>query len=238
MHNRFRVSTTPAHRPPVTPDNLATPRTPISAHPGHTSQHPLSVGSSTPLIPSQRPLSYQTPSNLAQKRKRSDNKENELPHLPGYTQTSTSVKKRKPYSARKTTPEKLEVVFTAIEEAKWGLGEFLYEVFRLKNEDGDKVHRSKRHAGMVQRFLQGNTRHTPAMIIDAWFRNPDGCISAGSAEDSLMYSTDTPYLEIQSIRAALTSFAVQIVEKKVVKEAQVAVHPTSGLHATKHPRHP
>jgi hypothetical protein len=127
---------------------------------------------------------------------------------------------------------KLEVVFRAIEEVRWGLGEFLYEVFRLKNEDGDQVRRSKRHAGMVQRFLQGNTRHTPAMIIDAWFRNPDGCISAGSAEDSLMYSTDTPYLEIQSIRAALTSFAAQIVEKKVVKEAQLAVHPTSGLHAT------
>ncbi|KAF8219484.1 hypothetical protein L208DRAFT_1339738, partial [Tricholoma matsutake] len=88
-----------------------------------------------------------------------------------------------------------------------------------------KVHRSKRHAGMVQCFLQGNTQHTPAMIIDAWFWNPDGCISAGSAEDSLMYSTDTPYLEIQSIRAALTSFAVQIVEKMVVKEAQLAVHP-------------
>ncbi|KAF8223745.1 hypothetical protein L208DRAFT_1025305, partial [Tricholoma matsutake] len=52
--------------------------------------------------------------------------------------------------------------------------EFLYEVFRLKNEDGYKVHRSKRHAGMVQCFLQGNTRHTPAMIIDAWFRNSDG----------------------------------------------------------------
>ncbi|KAF8218457.1 hypothetical protein L208DRAFT_1154263, partial [Tricholoma matsutake] len=53
------------------------------------------------------------------------------------------------------------------------LGEFLYEVFQLKNEDGDKVHHSKRHARMVQRFLQGNTQHTPAMIIDAWFQNPD-----------------------------------------------------------------
>ena len=85
---------------------------------------------------------------------------------------------------------------------------------------------------MVQHFLQGNTQHTLAMIIDTWFWNPDGCILAGLAEDSLMYSTDTPYLEIQSICVALTSFAVQIVEKKVVKEAQLAVHPTSGLHAT------
>ncbi|KAF8239855.1 hypothetical protein L208DRAFT_1171970, partial [Tricholoma matsutake] len=107
----------------------------------------------------------------------------------------------KPYSAWKTTPKNLEVVFMAIEEAKWGLEEFLYEVFRLKNEDRDKVHHSKQHAGMVQHFLQGNTQHTPAMIIDAWFRNPDGCILAGSEEDSLMYSTDTPYLEIQSICA-------------------------------------
>ena len=37
-----------------------------------------------------------TPSNLVQKRKRSDKAENELPHLPGYTRTSTSFEKRKP----------------------------------------------------------------------------------------------------------------------------------------------
>ena len=155
MHNQFRVFTMPTHHPPVTPSNLATLRTPISTHPGYTSQHPLSMGSSTPLIPSQRPLSYQTPFNVVQKCKWGDNKENKLLHLLGYTQTSTSVKKQKPYSARKTTPEKLEVVFTAIEEAKWGLGEFLYEVFWLKNEDGDKVHRSKRHAGWFSAFCRG-----------------------------------------------------------------------------------
>jgi hypothetical protein len=47
-----------------------------------------------------------------------------------------------------------------------------------------------------------------------------------------MYSTTTPYLEIKPARAAPTSFAVQVVEEKLVKEAVRAVRPSSGLHAT------
>ena len=70
------------------------------------------------------------------------------------------------------------------------------------------------------------------MIIDAWFRDPDGCISSSSAEGHLMYSTKIPYTEIQSIRPALTTFAVQVVGKQLTWEAQHAVKPTSGLHAT------
>jgi hypothetical protein len=190
-----------------------------------------------PFTPLVTHLSYHTPSNLGQKHRRNSDKENELPdlsHLPTRSppESTMNSKKRKRYTPRKTPAEKLEAVFSAIEEAKWGLGDFLYHVFGLKDEDGEKIQRSKRHAGMVQRFLQGNARHTPATIIDAWFRNPDGCISSGSAEQRLMYSTDIPYTEIQSIRPALTSFAVQLVAKRLVKEAQEAVHPSNGLHAT------
>ena len=76
------------------------------------------------------------------------------------------------------------------------------------------------------------TRYTPAMIIYAWFRDPDGCISSSSAEGHLMYSMKIPYTEIQSIWPALTTFAVQVVGKQLTWEAQHAVKPTSGLHTT------
>jgi len=47
-----------------------------------------------------------------------------------------------------------------------------------------------------------------------------------------MYSTSTPYTEIKSVRAALTSFAVQVVHRRLVSEAKQAVKPSSSLHAS------
>jgi len=46
-----------------------------------------------------------------------------------------------------------------------------------------------------------------------------------------MYSTTVPYTEIKPVRPCLTSFAVQIVERRLVQEAVNAVKPPSGLHA-------
>jgi hypothetical protein len=111
------------------------------------------VGPLTPLITH---LSYHTPSNPGQKCKWSTEKETELPESCSLTEPTTTSKKWKPYTPWKTPTKKLEAVFSAIEEAKWGLGDVLYHVFRLKDEDGDKIQHSKWHAGMVQCFLQGN----------------------------------------------------------------------------------
>lgn len=46
-----------------------------------------------------------------------------------------------------------------------------------------------------------------------------------------MYSTITPFLDIGPAQPAIT-FAVQLVEKKLVQECTVAVRPSSGLHAS------
>jgi hypothetical protein len=116
-----------------------------------------------------------------------------------------STSKKPKYSARQNNQQKLEDVFEAIEDANWVLREFLYHVFRLKDDDGGKRHQSKQHAKLASSFLQGITQYTPAMAIDAWFWDPDGCISSSSAEGHLMYSMKIPYTEIQSIRPALTT---------------------------------
>ena len=47
-----------------------------------------------------------------------------------------------------------------------------------------------------------------------------------------MYATKPVYTKIKPARAALTAFAAQIVEKKLIQEAKKAVQPQSGLHAT------
>ncbi|KAF8872739.1 hypothetical protein BD779DRAFT_1708992 [Infundibulicybe gibba] len=165
-------------------------------------------------------------------RKRSNTgKENHRPAFDDPVNTPTAHKKRK-YTPRQTTSAKLEAVFQAIDDARWTLGDFLHYTFRMKDDDAKDISRSPRHAQVVSRFLQGLCAHTPAMILNSWFHSPDGRISTDSHDANLMYSTKTPYTEIKPVRAALTSFAVQIVESKLVKEARQAVKPSSGLHAT------
>jgi hypothetical protein len=46
-----------------------------------------------------------------------------------------------------------------------------------------------------------------------------------------MYSTTTPYTEIGNVRAALTSFAAQVVKVKLVKDVKAAVRVSGGMHA-------
>ena len=197
MQGKFRISSMPNACMPITPRNH--PSTPFSPL---LSYHPASALPFSPLVPPKTPLAPSTPlqaqatQSQAGKRKRIDDKENELPHHPVSMEGSTS-KKQKSYSSRRNNQQKLEDIFKAIDDANWVLGEFLYHVFRLKDGDGNKRQRSKQHAKLASSFLKGTTRYTPAMIIDAWFRDPDGCISPGSTEEHLMYSAEIPYTEIR-----------------------------------------
>jgi hypothetical protein len=149
------------------------------------------------------------------------NKENQSPG-----QASSPPKKRK-YTKRRTTDDKIRDIFQEIHGADWALSDFLYFVFRHKDTNGKAIKHDQGHGIAVQRFLTGSCLYTPAHIIDSWFHSP-----YGSDEDtSLMFSTMIPYTEISRVRSCLTSFAVQIVERRLVREATNAVKPSSGLHA-------
>jgi len=86
--------------------------------------------------------------------------------------------------------------------SKWNLPEFLYHTFRYQDENGKPVHQTTEHAAIVSRFLQGRTKYTPAMVLDAWFRGPDGSISKDSVAFYLMYSAVVPFMEIGPVRHA------------------------------------
>jgi hypothetical protein len=47
-----------------------------------------------------------------------------------------------------------------------------------------------------------------------------------------MYSVAIPYLEIRPVRAAMSSFAAQIVETRLLEEAQVGIDKDNGMHAS------
>jgi hypothetical protein len=149
-------------------------------------------------------------------------KENALPTPP----------MKKPYTPRRHPKEKLEIIFQAFAEVNWTLSEVLYQLFCVKDEDGKEIHRTDRHSKYTEHFLQGMGKYTAGMILECWLKSPDGRHSNVSSTTDLMYSTSTLYTEIKNARAALTSFAVQVVHSRLVAEAKQAMKPSSGLHAS------
>ncbi|KIM36098.1 hypothetical protein M413DRAFT_428012 [Hebeloma cylindrosporum] len=84
---------------------------------------------------------------------------------------------------------------------------------------------------VMQHFFNGRGEKYPALILANWLRHPYG---RHDRDSDLNFSTvdSSPYTEIRPVRPALTSFAAQIVEQKLVQEIEKAVHPSSGLHVS------
>ncbi|KAF8185692.1 hypothetical protein BJ912DRAFT_1060520 [Pholiota molesta] len=80
---------------------------------------------------------------------------------------------------------------------------------------------------VMTHFFNGNGQYTPANILLNWIKHPYGRLQRDSP---LMYSTSIPYNSIKPVRPALTSFAAQIVQDKLVDEAEDAIKVSSGLH--------
>src|SRR6202051_3335045 len=53
-----------------------------------------------------------------------------------------------------------------------------------------------------------------------------------SRTGGLLYSMTTLFKDIKAVWPCLTSFAVQVVRKEMIHEAEHAVQPSSGLHAS------
>ena len=151
---------------------------------------------------------------------------------PVFTPTPSGFGSSRTFSHKLSIDKKLNIMFAAItKDAHWTLSEFLYFAFQVKGTKGKKISRSSRHATMVSQFLRGQTRYKVADILAAWTQSPDG--RPQSSEDGEnMYSLSTLFLDIKPARPAITSFAVQLIEKKLTQERNIAVRPSSGLHAS------
>ncbi|KAJ7593958.1 hypothetical protein C8J56DRAFT_777759 [Mycena floridula] len=107
----------------------------------------------------------------------------------------------------------------------WTIGDLLFHLFSLHDEDGHPVSRSQSVGGMVQKYLSGQTTHFPGEILQSWLSCKDGQIDEFKDDDGFqMYDTMTPYTEIKPIRQCLTSFAAQICRDKLRREATKAVN--------------
>ena len=135
-----------------------------------------------------------------------------------------------------TENNKLIRFFTFLQEdLEWSYGELLYYTTigkspgAIKDKTGKSTNTKvvQRNAAIIQHFMKGNGKYGPSQILENWLKHPYG---AHDYKSELMYSTSEPYINIKPVRPALTSFAVQLVEKQLVKEAESALKPSSGLH--------
>ncbi|KAJ3002595.1 hypothetical protein NUW54_g5764 [Trametes sanguinea] len=134
-----------------------------------------------------------------------------------------SPKKKRRYY---TIADKLSIVFDAIyDHAGWKFSDFLWHAFQY----GRETHRDHSHAGAIEKFLKGRANYTPANIIELWLKHPDGCITSTEP----LYALTPAYTEIRPVRQALTAFAAQMVQQRVIEEAEDAVNPENGLHSSR-----
>lgn len=194
--------------------------------------------------------SVQTPSTPPRGNKRTLDTENEentganepthcTPLSPSTRRIGRPVKKQR---KALTIMEKLDICLSAIlDEAAWSLSDFLYHVFRYKDETGQEVHgTSECHTNCVRHFLQSDPRatYTPAMLVDTMLHHPYGRrLRHGlEHENQHMFSTMTSWEDIKSVRSGLTSWAAQNILRKLTSEAEDAVKAENGLHAMRSKR--
>jgi hypothetical protein len=99
-----------------------------------------------------------------------NNKENEAVA----SDLSPPKKKLRLYMKQRLIKQKLEDIFNEINDANWGVSDFLYYAFQNKDLKGNDVCCDQSHGNIVQRFLVGNTHYTPAHTINFWFCHQDG----------------------------------------------------------------
>ncbi|KAF8172930.1 hypothetical protein K438DRAFT_1772364 [Mycena galopus ATCC 62051] len=187
------------------------------------------------FVETETPESGVTPYiSQTQKRRRQNSTVNDE-NLPPSTPSNQPPKRARVDSARRscrTDEEKMKNVLNSIKGQGWTLGEFLYRLFRSKDEDAP-VSRSNQHAQMVSKFLRGDGDRTPSDILACWMKSPYGAISQDSPGFDEMYSTTIPYTSIRPVRPALTAFALQTVGAHLARGAESAVKSSSGLHVSR-----
>ncbi|KAF8804245.1 hypothetical protein BYT27DRAFT_7011610, partial [Phlegmacium glaucopus] len=99
----------------------------------------------------------------------------------------------KSYRPRQSTVDKLTIIFNAICDMNWMLGEFLYHTFQTKDKSRLDIKRTTQHAMYATHFLQGEMLYSVGTILECWYLSSDGRVHEALVEDVPMYSTTSIY---------------------------------------------
>ncbi|KAF8174754.1 hypothetical protein BJ912DRAFT_1024608 [Pholiota molesta] len=199
---RGQVEVETPQKPPARPPRPA----PCPYSGNYFAPYPASL-SSTPIP--QTPI----PKVLSHRRKDKENLENPL------TPSGPLLKKQKTKRPLSVF-DKLQKFYAFLKhDLDWSYGELLFHT----SQDFTGYTNGHCHDAL----FHGNGQYTPANILLNWIKHPYGRLQRDSP---LMYSTSIPYNSIKPVRPALTSFAAQIVQDKLVDEAEDAIKVSSGLH--------
>ncbi|KAJ6473014.1 hypothetical protein C8R45DRAFT_936050 [Mycena sanguinolenta] len=130
--------------------------------------------------------------------------------------------KRHKLDSQTKTSDKLDKVFDVWQDLEWTIGDFMHYLCAHRD-----THRSKRHVMIVRRYLSGKGSHHVGQILECWLTSPD---DAGYDLEDQMYDTHIPYCDIAHVRAALTSFAAQVVKTKLINDTRHAANVSGRLH--------
>ncbi|KAI0745745.1 hypothetical protein C8Q76DRAFT_604373 [Earliella scabrosa] len=111
----------------------------------------------------------------------------------------------------------------------WTVGDLLHAMFQYGK--CDPVRRNETQWRRVSAFLRGGMTCKPAEILKSWMHHPAG--RQGSEDSKLFSSCPEDFEQSQSVRVALTCFAAQTVATRLVQEAEHAIDPKNGLHASR-----
>ncbi|TRM69621.1 hypothetical protein BD626DRAFT_474783 [Schizophyllum amplum] len=126
----------------------------------------------------------------------------------------------------RTIQQKLDLFFWFLRvELQWSYGQLLY-LSAARPENPMSASQTQNHC--LTNFLQGQDHHYfPSRIIDLWFRHSYGSINY---EPDKLYATDVSFAGLRHVRLGLSAWAAQLIEQKLVREAEAAIAVDSGLH--------
>ncbi len=159
----------------------------------------------------QAPFPVSTPSAPPKKRRRKYNNIHEpITPIPVFTGMSGE-----PNTTINTEWVKVEEVLGKIQAVGWTIGDFLFHLCKVKDDDGNRVKgRSRTHAAMLSSFLGGKCSYTVSDIIEAWVQSSMGVPKKDSPKRDSMFSIDKHFREIKSARPGITSLAAQLVKEQ------------------------
>ncbi|TRM62009.1 hypothetical protein BD626DRAFT_362119, partial [Schizophyllum amplum] len=125
---------------------------------------------------------------------------------------------------KRSRQDKLDLLFWMLKkELGWTFGEMLCNALN-DPEPGDK--RSETQSKMLTGWFKSEQEYPISRFLQLSLKHPFG----RNPQPDLMFCVDRPYTGISGVREGLSSFSAQLIEERLLREAEEVIKPSSGLH--------